>query len=137
MRQCSNCKIVDRPVIDFDRPCRPELCSPGVQDNLDPSAHADGCPKVIHEVRHYFEPVKLIITPKHPEGELPYKYQREGWKLRKDGRNLFRWKMLCRNCIEKEAEREMVHRDYLKACKAARRIDDRTYGQLMIQQGQS
>jgi hypothetical protein len=94
------------------------------------------CNKVMHSVRPLVEPVRLISTPRHPEGQLPTKWLNEGWKLHIDGKNTFRVKMLCRNCIDKEALRESIQRDYQKACKAARGQDDRTYGQLMIQQGQ-
>lgn len=136
MRTCSNCKVADQPVMDFSRDCSSQ-CDPQIRDVGEAELHHVACNKVLHEVRPYFQPVTLQVTPKHPEGELPYRWQREGWKLRKDGTSLFRWKMLCRNCIDKEALREALQRDYQKACKAARGQDDRTYGQLMIQQGQS
>lgn len=135
MRTCANCKAVDQAIMDFGRDCSSK-CNPAVRDSGNPGDHHQSCNKVLHEVRQYVKPVSLMITPKHPEGEMPYKWQREGWTFQKDGGKGFRWKMLCRNCIEREAERDLVHKDYLKACKAARGEDDRTYGQLMIQQAQ-
>ncbi len=120
--------------MDFSRECDPRTCNPLYWDSADYTQHGAGCSKVLHEVRQYVKPVTLVITARHPEGEMPTKWRREGWTFQRDGRGGFRWKMLCRNCIEKEAEREMVHRDYVKACKKARGVDDRTYGQLMMQQ---
>lgn len=135
MRTCANCKVVDHPIMDFSRECSSN-CNPALRDSGNPEDHGLGCNKVLHEVRQYVKPVALIITPRRPAGEMPYKWQREGWTLQQDGQSCFRWKMLCRNCIEKEVERDFVHKDYLKACKSARGEDDRTYGQLMIQQAQ-
>lgn len=136
MRQCSSCKVADQPVMDFSRDCAKD-CDPAIRNDGDAELHHFACNKVLHEVRPYFQPVKLVSTPRHPEGELPQKWQRDGWKVRKDGSNVFRWKMLCRNCIDQEALREAIALDYQKACRAARGQGDKTYGQLMIQQGQS
>jgi hypothetical protein len=136
MRTCANCKVIDRPVMDFSRDCS-QNCNPAIRDSGNAEDHGQGCNKVLHEVRQYVRSVILVITPKSPEGAMPRKWVSEGWTFKRDGSNCFRWKMLCRNCIEREVERDMVHRDYLKACKAARGEDDRTYGQLMIQQAQS
>jgi hypothetical protein len=135
MRQCSNCRVADQAVMDFGRECS-EKCNPAIRESGNPDDHSASCNKVLHEVRPLHEPVILVNTPKSPAGELPIKWKREGWRLLRDGRNTFRVKMLCRECIDKEAMRELVHKDYVKACKAARGQDDRTYGQLMVQQGQ-
>lgn len=121
--------------MDFSRPCSTK-CDPKDIENGDPYAHHITCHKVLHEVRDYVKRVQLVITPRHPEGTMPHKWVAEGWQFKKDGADTFRFKKLCRNCIEKEVERDMVHKDYLKACKTARGEDDRTYGQLMIQQAQ-
>jgi hypothetical protein len=136
MRKCENCSLIDRPLLDAMRSCDPNTCDPALRDSMNPADHGMGCNKVLHEVRPLFEPATLVNTPRAPDGELTAKYRAEGWKVKRDGKNVFRWKMLCRNCIEKEAEREMVRKDYAKACKKARGQDDRTYGQLMIQQSQ-
>lgn len=132
MRVCESCRKPDAPAVDHEISCK--NCPPTADERA--SSHADDCPKLIHEVRKLYKPAKLISTPGHPEGELEQKWRREGWKVIRDGREVFRWKMLCRGCIEKEAERDMVRRDYVKACKKARGQDDRTYGQLMMQQAQ-
>lgn len=132
MRQCENCKRQDAPVLDHDRPCK--NCSPLADERAE--SHMDNCPKLIHEVRQYYKSAKLVNTPAYPEGELEPRWKREGWKLLRNGNEWYRWKMLCRSCIEKEAERDLVRRDYLKACKKARGVDDRSYGQLMVSQAQ-
>lgn len=135
MRTCANCKVVDHPIMDFGRDCSPK-CDPKIRDSGNPYDHHQSCHKVLHEVRDYVKPVGLVITPRHPEGAMSHKWVAEGWTFKRDGSGTFRFKKLCRNCIEREVERDMVHKDYLKSCKTARGEDDRTYGQLMIQQAQ-
>jgi hypothetical protein len=119
-------------VIDPDVPCKPGECDP--KADYRPETHHDSCPKFSHEVVKLFRPAKMVATPKQPQGELEPKWRREGWKVMKDGRQTFRWKMLCRSCIQVVYEREEHHRDYVKACKAARGDDDRTYSKMLTAQ---
>lgn len=135
MRSCEGCGRPDAPALDFDIPCKPSLCPPTADER--PETHHDECPRIIHEVRKLYRPAKLEHTAKQPEGELPRKWKREGWKLWRDGAELFRWKMLCRACIETVYQREENHQEYLQACKRARGDDDRTYSQLLTQQANS
>lgn len=132
MRICSACQRLDACVVDYETRCDPKLCPPTADERAE--THHDQCPKLTHEVRLLYRPTKLIHTPQHPEGQLEGKWLREGWRLVKDGTDLYRAKMLCRRCIEATYEREERHKDYQKACKKAMGQDDRTYAQLLAQQ---
>ena len=132
MRNCEGCGKADQPALDFDIACKPNLCPPTADER--PETHHDNCPKVMHEVRKLYRPAELEHTAAHPEGELSRKLRTEGWKLLRDGKDLFRWRMLCRGCIETEYQREENHREYLKACQRARGESDQTYSQLLAQQ---
>lgn len=134
MRTCEQCKQADRAVLEFDGSCKGK-CSPLATD--DPETHSDECPRVIHEVRRFYVRVKredVLFDAGLPDGKLRQKYVAEGWKLKRDGHDLFRWRMLCRHCIERESERAMVQRDYKKGCEKARGEDNRSYGQFMLEQ---
>lgn len=121
-RVCQTCGALDAPVLEYDFQCRGRSCSPIADENI--ATHADTCTSMIHEVRTYPKLVQkreLIYTnPKMPNGDMLPKWYRAGWKLRSDGGNLFRYKMLCRSCIEIEAQRERNHQDYLNACERLR-----------------
>lgn len=132
MRICESCKKPDGPIVDYEKACKPELCPPTADER--PETHHDRCPKLEHDVVRLERPVKLIHTPKHPEGELELKYRLQGWKLLKDGNHIFRYRMLCRACIQRIFDIEERHKDYLKACKKAAGKDDQTYSQLLAMQ---
>jgi hypothetical protein len=132
MRSCEGCGRLDAPALDFDIPCKSDLCPPTADER--PDTHHDSCPRLIHEVRKLYRPATLEHTAKHPEGELQKKWRLEGWKVMKDGRDLFRWKMLCRACIQTVYDREESHKEYLQACKRARGDSDQTYSELLAQQ---
>jgi hypothetical protein len=132
MRVCSACGKPDVPTLELGEACKPKQCSPTADER--PETHHASCPRLAHTVVKLSRPAKLVATPAHPEGELERKWRLEGWTLMRDGRDVFRWKMLCRSCIEVVYEREEHHREYLKACKKARGDDDRTYSQLLTQQ---
>jgi hypothetical protein len=132
MRCCETCGREDAPALDFDVECKRDLCPPTADER--PETHHDSCPKLIHEVRKLYRPGVLVHTEAHPEGELSRKWRIEGWKLMRDGKDLFRWKMLCRKCIGVVYEREDNHKEYLKACKRARGESDQSYSDLLAQQ---
>lgn len=132
MRKCESCDKPDACVVDYETPCKPDLCPPTADERSE--THHDSCPKLTHEVRKFYRAAKLVHTAAHPEGELEMKYRRTGWKLIQDGKSLFRWKMLCRACIQIEYEREERQKDYVKACKKAAGQDDQTYSQMLAQQ---
>jgi hypothetical protein len=132
MRVCESCSKPDRCIVDYETKCNPKLCRPDADER--PETHHDRCPKLAHEVLKLERVAKLIHTPKHPEGQLEPKLITEGWKVLVDGKTTFRFKMLCRSCIQAVYDRESRHKEYLKACKKARGEDDRTYSQLLTQQ---
>lgn len=134
MRTCEACGKSDSCVVDYETKCKPNLCPPMADERAE--THHDQCPKLTHEVRPLYRPAKLINTPAHPEGQLEPKWIAEGWKLVRDGTDVFRKKMLCRACIQVVYEREERRKEYLKACKKARGEDDRTYSQLLVMQSQ-
>jgi hypothetical protein len=130
MRECEQCKVPDRLVMDFQEKCIRSKCDPRTANDQDPLSHHDDCPKLIHEVRRLERAAKLEHTEAHPEGELSAKLRGEGWKLLRDGKHLLRWRMLCRTCIAREEQRESQHRHYLAACKKLRH-EDPTYTQML------
>lgn len=132
MRICEGCGAKDRPALEFEGACS-KNCDPR-KATEDPSTHFDDCPRLIHEVRLFFRRATLEHTPRHPDGELSRRFRVEGWKLFRDGRDIFRKKMLCRDCIVKEGERDVLRREYQKACKAARGISTETYSQMLVRQ---
>lgn len=132
MRNCQACAKPDQCIVDYETPCKPKLCPPTADERAE--THHDQCPKLTHEVRLLFRPAKLINTPAHPEGQLDTKWLVDGWKVKRDGKDVFRTKMLCRSCIQSVYDREARQKEYLKACKKARGEDDRTYSQLLTQQ---
>ena len=89
-----------------------------------------------HEVVLYYKLVKqtdLVRTEARPEGQLPPSKLREGWKLVRDGRDQFRVKMLCRDCIGLECQREDSRREYLAKCKALQGKTNQSYSQMLAQ----
>lgn len=132
MRACEDCGTNDQPTLDHDIPCKPNLCPPTADER--PETHNDQCPRLMHEVRKLYRPAEVEHTAAKPEGELSRKLRGEGWKILRDGKDLFRWKLLCRACIQRIYEREANHKDYLKACKRARGESDQTYSQLLSDQ---
>ena len=132
MRLCEGCRAADRPALDPEGACKRELCPPTADER--PETHNDACPRLTHEVRKLYRPAELVFTAAKPEGELQRKWRAEGWKLLRDGKDLFRWRMLCRACITRVYEREENHKEYLKACKRARGEEDQTYSQLLAEQ---
>lgn len=134
-RSCETCGAADRATLDFEIPCKASLCPPDADGR--PETHHDNCPRLMHEVRKLYRPATLEHTAKHPEGELQRKWRAEGWKVLKDGKDLFRWKMLCRACIQTVYDREESHKEYLQACKRARGDSDQTYSELLAQQANS
>lgn len=132
MRHCEGCGAADRPALDPEGVCKARLCSPTADER--PETHHDTCPRVQHEVRKLYRPAELVFTEAKPEGELTRRLRLEGWKLLRDGKDLFRWRMLCRACIARVYEREENHKEYLKACTRALGKDDQTYSQLLAEQ---
>lgn len=132
MRTCEACGKPDSCVVDYETKCKPNLCPPDADERAE--THHDQCPKLTHEVRWLYRTAKLINTPRHPEGQLEPKWIAEGWKLIRDGSEVFRRKMLCRKCIQDVYEREARQKEYQKACKRALGVDDRTYSQILAMQ---
>jgi hypothetical protein len=132
MRKCEACSKPDAPALEYEGVCKPDLCPPTADER--PETHHDACPRLIHEVRRLYRPAVLVHTPAHPEGQLETKWLREGWVIVKDGRDVFRMKMLCRACILKVYEREANHKEYVKACNRAMGDDGMTYSQLLARQ---
>lgn len=130
MRACETCNKPDSCIVDYETPCNPKLCPPNADERAE--SHHDQCPKLTHEVRPLYRAAKLINTPRHPEGELEPKWR--GWKIIKDGKDIFRMKMLCRSCIQNVYATEERQKDYAKACKKALGQDDQTYSQLLAMQ---
>jgi len=130
MRFCESCSKPDACVVDYETPCNPKLCPPTADERAE--THHDGCPKLTHEVRPLYRPAKLIHTPRNPEGELERRYA--GWKIKRDGKDVFRVRMLCRACIQAVYLQEERHKDYVKACKKAAGKDDQTYSQMLAMQ---
>lgn len=132
MRSCETCRRPDRCIVDYEIKCRPGKCSPQADERAE--THHDSCPKLTHEVVALTRVAKLVHTPAKPDGELEYRYRREGWKLLVNGDKTFRYKMLCRKCIENVYDAEARRKDYEKQCKRAMGQDDRTYSQLLAMQ---
>ncbi len=132
MRICAQCGCEDRPVLELDRECLPKTCSPTATE--DPATHADTCPRLSHDVVKLMRPAKLVATAKKPDGQLEARWLQDGWSVLRDGRDVFRWKILCRKCVAAVFEREERHKEYLQACKKARGEDDKTYTQLLTEQ---
>lgn len=132
MRNCVGCGKPDQCVVDYETKCKPNLCSPTADERAE--THHDNCPKLTHEVKLLYRATRLINTPQHPEGQLEPKWIAQGWQLKRDGKDVFRVKMLCRACIQDVYERESRQKEYEKACKKARGIDDRTYSQMLAEQ---
>jgi hypothetical protein len=131
MRFCAQCNKSDTIVLDNSEQCRPDKCDPKIVNDHDISTHWIDCPRLIHEVRLYPRLIQNLSFLKPLPDPLPAKYRREGWTLQVDGSRVYRVKTLCRSCIGVEVERETNHRNYLRACKAARR-EDPTYNQLLM-----
>lgn len=131
MRVCEACAKPDSCVVDYETGCGSK-CDPRADERAE--SHHDSCPKLTHEVRLLLRVAKLVHTPAHPEGELERKYSADGWKTRRDGRDIFRTKMLCRACIQAVYELEQRQKDYAQACKKALGHDDQTYSQMLAQQ---
>jgi hypothetical protein len=132
MRICEGCRKPDSCIVDYETKCKPNLCHPTADERAE--THHDNCPKLTHEVRPLYRATRLIHTPKHPDGQLEPKWIAEGWRMKRDGKDVFRVKMLCRACIQAVYEREERHKEYVKACKKAAGHDDRTYSQLLVMQ---
>lgn len=130
MRLCETCSKPDSCIVDYETPCKPSLCPPTADERAE--THHENCPKLTHEVRPLYRATKLIHTPRHPEGELEHRWRT--WKIVKDGKDIFRVKLLCRQCIQNVYATEERQKDYLKACKKAAGIDDQTYSQLLAMQ---
>lgn len=131
MRICESCARPDSCIVDYETKCGGK-CDPRADERSE--THHDSCPKLTHEVRLLLRVAKLVNTPAHPEGELERKYSADGWKIRKDGRDVFRTKMLCRACIQAVCERDQRQKEYETACKRALGQDTQTYSQMLAQQ---
>ena len=132
MRICESCARADSCVVDAEIPCDRALCPPDADERAE--THHDRCPKLTHEVRALYRVAKLIHTPSNPAGELSAEEKRKGWKIRRDGTTTYRYRMLCRLCVQELYFIEARHADYLKACRKALGQDDQTYSQFLSQQ---
>lgn len=104
MRNCDDCKVEDRPVTTPDG-------------------------EMHHEVREYLHWIALPELT--PQDELPTHWRMKGWKLKRDGEEYFRYKLLCRDCIRKDYEAGKMREAYKKLCKAARGQNDQTYSEMI------
>jgi len=89
-----------------------------------------------HDVVLYYKLVKqadLVRTEQRPEGQLTQSQIRNGWKLVRDGRDQFRVKMLCRDCIGNEALKEASRKEYEAKCAALLGQNNKTYSQMLAQ----
>lgn len=66
--------------------------------------------------------------------QLSSYYTSQGWALKVDGERFYRSKMLCRACIREHVGALERKKDYQRACKAARGLDDKTYAQMLAHQ---
>jgi hypothetical protein len=134
MRLCKSCKKPDSPRLDFDASCKGK-CDPRATE--DPATHDDACPRMTHEVVLYhklLKPIDLVRTEAAPEGELRHKDVVAGWTLRRDGRDTFKIKLLCRGCIAVDVERDTNHKAYLKQCAALLGKEDKSYSEMLAAQ---
>lgn len=129
MRICDSCKREDRLIVDLGERC---TCRPGSTNDEDASSHIDTCPKLIHEVREWMRLIRLPFGTNLHTYQLPQKQQQDGWKLKIDGQYLFRYRMLCRGCIQKEEERLALERDYKRACAKLRGDKDLSYNRILM-----
>lgn len=133
MRSCTQCKKPDAPRLEFDASCKGK-CDPRATE--DPATHSDECPRLTHEVVLYYKFVKqadLVRTEQRPEGQLAQSQLRNGWKLVRDGRDQFRVKMLCRDCIGLECQKEDSRKEYERKCAALLGQTNKTYSQMLAQ----
>lgn len=132
MRECQACHKRDAAILEPDTTCKGQ-CDPKADERVE--THTDLCPRLSHDVRKYLKAVtrnELIHSPDEPEGRLAMRLRLQGWKMLREGPDYFRWKMLCRDCIGLEAQKEAQQRDYRKACKSVLGAETQTYGQMMI-----
>lgn len=127
MRGCSKCHKADRAEVDTDSECKCGACAAG-HENHDPK-----CPRLVHEVRRYL----VRVAPKEltPAGEISSYFKEQGWQMLKDGNRVYRFIMLCRQCIREQEDALSRKQDYLKACKSAKGISELTYAQMLASQG--
>lgn len=79
-------------------------------------------------------PVRITKDDLTWDKKLPASLARSGWELFQNGPKMYRRKLMCRDCIEKYKTTESMRRDYEKACRAARGLDDTTYAQMLARQ---
>jgi hypothetical protein len=127
MRNCSKCRKADRAEVDPESECKCGAVSKGHED------HHELCPRLIHEVRPYY----VRVNPKEltPSGKLSTYYSNQGWELKQDGGRYYRSIEMCRQCIRDHEDALSRKQDYLKACKTAKGLDERTYAQMLASQG--
>lgn len=134
MRHCGNCNKEDSPWYD-GTPCSCGL--PQRDEPALPQEHVQDCKALAHNVVLY--PVRVATTDltydANGEAQLrSAQYLRRGWKLLRNGMRWYRVKYLCRECIELEEAARERRRDYEKACKAVKGVDETTYSQMLASQ---
>jgi hypothetical protein len=133
LRNCTQCHKPDAPRLEFDASCKGK-CDPRATE--DPATHSDDCPRISHEVVLYYKLVKqvdLVRTEVSPEGQLPRSLLLAGWKLVRDGRDQFRVKMLCRDCIGLEVQKDASRKEYQAKCAALLGQTNKSYSQMLAQ----
>lgn len=133
MRACAQCGKADAPWFE------PEPCSCGAaqahEENPSVEAHAADCNAVGHVVVLY--PVRMARSELQFNGAemvLGAYWRQLGWVLKRNGERWYRVKMLCRGCIEAHDDAQQRRRDYEKACRRARGVEDTTYAQMLAAQ---
>jgi hypothetical protein len=126
MRACRKCSAPDRAEIDPGLECKCGAVARGDEE------HHPECPRLIHEVARYFVQIKARdLTPKR---ELSTYYRAQGWQLMEDGGRFFRWMLMCRQCFRDYEQVLAQQRDYQRACKLAKGMDDMSYSQMLARQ---
>src|SRR6185437_792681 len=114
----------------------PCSCGAPVDDNPSPEKHRPDCKAIGHDVVLY--PVRVawqeLTHDANGDPHLKAIWERRGWKLLKNGARIYRTRMLCRDCIELERDKDARRKEYERLCKAARGDDAQTYQQMLVSQ---
>lgn len=113
MRLCQQCNKPDRLTVDPSQKC---LCKPGTTTDEDAASHHDDCPKLCHYVVRWLRVIRVPYGLSFDTYMLSPKETAEGWKKIVNGSYLFKFKVLCPDCIGIHVQREELHKEYLRAC---------------------
>lgn len=126
MRLCQKCKAQDRAEIDAESVCKCGAVAAGHED------HHPECPRLIHSVTQYF--VRISLKELTIDKALSPYYAQQGWKLLEDGGRVYRWMLLCRDCIRTQEDALARQKDYQAACRRLQGLSDKSYSQMLAAQ---